>query len=676
MKKTLLSIFGIIVMGNIAFLQAPRFPLFEHFTQASCGPCAQQNPGFESTILIPNPDVVRHIAYHTSWPGTDPMNAYNPTEVADRVSYYGVTGVPGIFMGGNYKSAQPGGFSQDDVDDYFSASSPISIKVTETDMGSYRDVVIDVKTVGTVAGGTYKLYAAIVENPIDYTSPPGSNGETHFPNVFRKMMPSSSGDAYTPASIGSTVTFNYSYNEDAAWDMANIKVVAFVQNTSTKEILNSGTAYDPIINYSLDNNGVKSALGTNSSTTSFSLSSINLGGSSEDFIYTLTSDAPGDWSSSFTVNSSTFGTTGTVTTAAGATNSITVDIVPGTSAAVSSYVLSVSSVSAPTSPILIEKMYVIANVTDLIVHNTGGLGSGTVGNATNWASVYADGLAAAGQASAAGTTDVISKELSSTSSLIGVNNIYYNVGWTFPSLTDDEIPALESFLDNGGNLFLAGQDIGWEIADATSSYKTTAKTNFYKDYLHAAYKADGGTTNSSLTAVPTDAIYGGATSATINNYYGGSYFYPDEFTTNNGATSIFTYATSTRIGGLRYYNSTYKIVYVGVGMEMLDAANANEIITIAHDWFYSVLSAEQLDEAMNKVFNVYPNPTTGVVNINNTDNYNELQVFDLAGKMIFSTSVNTGEQTVNVSELPAGTYTVRLVGQNITSANKKLILMK
>lgn len=77
--------------------------MFEHFTQASCGPCASQNPGFEGTILTPNPSIVRHIAYHTSWPGVDEMNAANPTEVANKVTYYNVQGVPDVVLEGNYK---------------------------------------------------------------------------------------------------------------------------------------------------------------------------------------------------------------------------------------------------------------------------------------------------------------------------------------------------------------------------------------------------------------------------------------------------------------------------------------------------------------------------------------------------------------------------------------------
>ncbi|MFI5205200.1 MAG: hypothetical protein ACHQF2_11950, partial [Flavobacteriales bacterium] len=94
MKKQLLVLTaGLMASLSVVQAQAPRFVLFEHFTQASCGPCAAQNPGFESSILIPNPDIVRHIAFHTSWPGVDPMYNYNSVEIDARTTFYGVTGV-------------------------------------------------------------------------------------------------------------------------------------------------------------------------------------------------------------------------------------------------------------------------------------------------------------------------------------------------------------------------------------------------------------------------------------------------------------------------------------------------------------------------------------------------------------------------------------------------------
>lgn len=106
MKKNLLWAALIGFAGSAVAQQ--RLVLLEHFTQASCAPCAVQNPALK-VILDANPDKIVAIKYQTSWPGVDPMNAANPTDVAARVQYYTVTGVPNSVMDGNFYKGAPSG---------------------------------------------------------------------------------------------------------------------------------------------------------------------------------------------------------------------------------------------------------------------------------------------------------------------------------------------------------------------------------------------------------------------------------------------------------------------------------------------------------------------------------------------------------------------------------------
>jgi len=95
-KFTLLfsiALLALLTIRQFSFAQAQRLVLVEEFTQASCPPCASQNPGFND-LIDANPDKIRSIKYQESWPGVDPMNAQNPTQVATRTSYYGVNAVP------------------------------------------------------------------------------------------------------------------------------------------------------------------------------------------------------------------------------------------------------------------------------------------------------------------------------------------------------------------------------------------------------------------------------------------------------------------------------------------------------------------------------------------------------------------------------------------------------
>lgn len=80
-----------------------------------------------------------------------------------------------------------------------------------------------------------KVFA--VEHPINYTSPPGSNGERFFPHVFRKAVPSNEGEAY-PTAAG-VYSFTYRYKIEPAWEEKSVYSVALVQNDVSKEVLNS-----------------------------------------------------------------------------------------------------------------------------------------------------------------------------------------------------------------------------------------------------------------------------------------------------------------------------------------------------------------------------------------------------------------------------------------------------
>lgn len=683
MKKIQLLVSGLLLSVG-AFAQAPKFVLFEHFTQASCGPCAAQNPGFETNILNANSQTVRHIAYHTSWPGVDPMNAANATEVADRVTYYNVSGVPDVVLQGNYKQGGPASMTQADVDAQFSMGSPIKIEVTEVDNGATRDVTVVVKTIGTAPTGTFKLYTAVVEDPIDYTTAPGSNGELHFPNVFRKMYPSTAGENVTLAPVGGAVTFNYTYNVDPTWVAANVKVVSFLQETTSKEVLNVGSVGDPMINYTLSNPNNEVSNVAAGTATSFAFTSGNSGSASEDFVYTLTNDAPADWTSNFTIDGNSFGSTATVTSNAGSTANIVVNVTPGATRGVVTYTLTVSSVSNPGSPVMSKKVYVISGVTDLIVNNSGYVGDGaTAGSAANWGAVYTDALAAANNTGYASTNDMVMQKAIDNLAFTGVNNVYYNAGWTFPALTDGVVLALQNFMDGGGNLFISGQDIGWEIADvATSGFITPAKTTFFSDYMHATYVADGGTTNSTLTTVSTDPIFSGIASAPINNFYGGTYFFPDQINAaDTAAKVIFKYGTSARVGGIRAQTANYKMVYICAGMEMLNNTNSNEILKRAHDWFYGyqgTASVKELESIQAGMGQNYPNPSNGLTSITfeNIDQAMNFELADVTGKLVYAQQIAKGTNLIELSttSFSAGKYVYRLIDAKGNSVSKSMII--
>jgi hypothetical protein len=173
------------------------------------------------------------------------MYDYNPADLDPIIGYYSVSGVPTMVQDGSVIGG-PAGVTQASIDEAAAPGSPIRIIVTEETVGTTRNVNIEVQTVGEVPSGSYRLKTAVAERLIEYGSPPGSNGETEFPNVFRQVLTAGTeGDVITLADVGSSVFFDYSYELDEVWAEEEIYAVAWVQNVSSKDILNSGATGDP-----------------------------------------------------------------------------------------------------------------------------------------------------------------------------------------------------------------------------------------------------------------------------------------------------------------------------------------------------------------------------------------------------------------------------------------------
>ena len=688
MKKItkLTTLLAFTFCAGSAFAQAPKFVLLEEFTGMNCPPCAAQNPGFNTSILVPNPMVVHHIAYHPSWPGVDNMYTYNKPPVDSMVNEYLVSGVPDCIMLGNQKHAGPAAYVQSDIDNEFSAGSPIKVQAVDTiTTGTTHGVVVTVSTVGLVPSGTYRLRTVITEY-LHFATAPGTNGEKDFPNVFRKMMPDWAGDHITLPAVGSSVKFSYSYTEDPLWNMSNVKLTSYVQDVNSLAVLNCGSVGDPQINYTLAAPAVTVQHGATAGVNVFNLSSLNTGTAAEQFSYTLTSNAPSDWTANFTVGANTFVSTASVNTPASANNVITVNVTPGVTPFVGTYTLKVQSITNPTFPPMICNMYVISNVSDLIVDNSGNLGNGNPGSAANWDTVYTAGLSLANRLTVGSTNEIVMAKAISQNAFAGVKNIYLNIGWTFPSFTDAEVAQLTTFLNGGGNLLVSGQDIGWDTWSTAAAAPGSGTVNtraFYTNFLCASWSSDGTTANSTLTTINTDSVWGWMPNAPIANFYGGTNFFPDEITPVGKGMPIYNYNGSVRIAGVRATNKIWKTVYIGTGIEMVNTKlNRSTIIKRAHDWFYGMVATgiNELGSASENLGQNYPNPSnaTTTIPLSNIEKDLVMQVVDLSGRVLSSIQVTRGTQLIqlNTADLAQGMYMYRLMDGSKQLASRPMQVVR
>ncbi len=192
MKKLILFIlfFSTAVLG---FSQSQRLVMFEEFTQASCYYCGLDNPAFNA-LLDANSSKCTSIKYQTSWPGYDPMNLQNPVDVAARVSYYNVSGVPDVIMDGTNEGTPPA-VTQAMIDAEYAIPSPFTISMYQW-LSTGNDTIF-VNMLGeatSAASGSLVAQIGVIEKHIHFTNPPGDNGETDFYNVMKKMVPTASGN--------------------------------------------------------------------------------------------------------------------------------------------------------------------------------------------------------------------------------------------------------------------------------------------------------------------------------------------------------------------------------------------------------------------------------------------------------------------------------------------------
>lgn len=76
--------------------------------------------------------------------------------------------------------------------------------------------------------------------------------------------------------------------------------------------------------------------------------------------------------------------------------------------------------------------------------------------------------------------------------------------------------------------------------------------------------------------------------------------------------------------------------------------------------------------------NIYPNPTTGIINITTSKNLEAIHVFDISGKMVHSQTIATKQNNVelNLSSLNNGIYFIHALSENGESNCNKIVITK
>lgn len=238
MKKNTLIIASLLMLFTMKVsAQNERILLFECFTNTSCGPCAQQNPGLDALINA-NADRVAAIKYHMNWPGNnDPMYLHNTEDNNARKGVYSVNSVPHTVVDGIRFANTPNNLNQNMVNNWLAIGSPFEMRLSYEVDEVANTITVHVLGRATVAvPGTIKLYIGVIEREIHYASAPGSNGERDFYSVMKKLLPSASGIPIGEVEAGSYFAYTFSWKLANVYDKDQLDAIAWVQNYNTKEV--------------------------------------------------------------------------------------------------------------------------------------------------------------------------------------------------------------------------------------------------------------------------------------------------------------------------------------------------------------------------------------------------------------------------------------------------------
>ena len=135
------------------------------------------------------------------------------------------------------------------------------------------------------------------------------------------------------------------------------------------------------------------------------------------------------------------------------------------------------------------------------------------------------------------------------------------------TLTPEEQEALRQYLDGGGNLFISGQDIGYDLVEDGSVDDYT----FFNDYLKAAYVGDV-SSETTISGVSSDPISGDFQTLSLAAGGARNQNSPSIIEALPGTNTVFTYGSTGHTAGIKY-SGDFKIVYFAFGYEGLGDSN-------------------------------------------------------------------------------------------------------
>jgi len=292
-----------------------------------------------------------------------------------------------------------------------------------------------------------------------------------------------------------------------------------------------------------------------------------------------------------------------------------------------------------------------------------------------------------------GTYGVVGRSAfhSASVDLANFDIITWTAAQSLPAFYPEEVTKLETYLDNGGSLFISGQDIGSDIFE-TSGQSQFAQS-FYNNYLHADYL------NDAINMFLINGVSGDPITAGISFVvpYSNKLSLEGIAPYDASASSILTYMNGPNVGAIKASTGTYRVVYSGIGFEQIgDQADTDSIMARSIRWLNVDLTGIEPTENIPFEFTLqqnYPNPFNPGTSISYTiaeQSQVEIQIYNSLGQKV-RTLVNNLTQNPNQysvywngkdnfgKSVTSGVYYYRLISKNnskIFEQSRKMLLIK
>jgi nucleoside phosphorylase len=256
-----------MAFDDIFIGEKTRNVLLEHFANTSSGKSSEATAMIDKITRDYDADII-NVQYHTNFPGIDSFYLENPGDVSARILFYGLTRAPYSFVDGGTNEAYAnifpynttnadGSLVQIDPNDVTRRSliSPaFDINIDPSNVsGGVLSVSGQITALQDMDKSNLTLYIAVVDKLVD-SSYTGASGESKFHNVFRKFVPDAGGINLKKTWIKGDV---FSIPEQI-WviqetlNNSDIEVIAFIQNSVTKELYQATSLIEPDVIVSIE----------------------------------------------------------------------------------------------------------------------------------------------------------------------------------------------------------------------------------------------------------------------------------------------------------------------------------------------------------------------------------------------------------------------------------------